>query len=157
MKKYIFLVSALVLVIVGLVVSQGFKRFNVGLSGYEETPLALSTTGTGEFTARLSNDESSIDYELRGQHSTSTHTFRQCQPERRHFGVPLHESGELPRNSAMSGATCDDHRNNYGSERHRAGQSRHSCDSVRRISACDASSLDLRERPYDPPSNWRDT
>ena len=64
MKKYIFLASVLVLGIVGLVISQGFKRFSVGLSGYEETPLALSTTGTGEFTARLSNDESSIDYEL---------------------------------------------------------------------------------------------
>jgi len=46
MKKYIFFASILVLVIVGLVVSQAFKRLNVNLSGYEETPLALSTTAS---------------------------------------------------------------------------------------------------------------
>ena len=51
------------LVIVGLVVSQAFKRLNVNLSGYEETPLALSTTGSGEFNARII-DESAIEYEL---------------------------------------------------------------------------------------------
>ena len=63
MKKYIFFASILVLVIVGLVVSQAFKRLNVNLSGYEETPLALSTTGSGEFNARII-DESAIEYEL---------------------------------------------------------------------------------------------
>jgi len=63
MKKYIFFASILVLVVVGLVVSQAFKRISVGLSGYAETPLALSTTGNGEFHARII-DEDSIEYEL---------------------------------------------------------------------------------------------
>ena len=68
MKKYIFLASILVLVIAGLVVSQGFftRRFSEILTGYEETPLALSTTGNGEFRGRIinSDDQNSIEYEL---------------------------------------------------------------------------------------------
>jgi hypothetical protein len=57
MKKYIFLASVLVLVIVGLVVAQGFlfRRFSEDLSGYAETPLALSTTGNGEFRGTVIN------------------------------------------------------------------------------------------------------
>jgi hypothetical protein len=64
MKKYIFFASIVVLVIAGFVISQGFKGFNVSLSGYEETPQALSTTGNGEFHARISEDGSEISYEL---------------------------------------------------------------------------------------------
>jgi hypothetical protein len=40
------------------------KVINEVLSGYEETLVALSTTGNGEFLARISNDESQITYEL---------------------------------------------------------------------------------------------
>ena len=43
---------------------QGFKRINELLTGYEETPAAISTTGNGQFTARISNDETHIDWEL---------------------------------------------------------------------------------------------
>ena len=42
----------------------GFKRISEILVGYNETPAAISTTGNGEFTARISNDESRIDWEL---------------------------------------------------------------------------------------------
>src|SRR5262249_3602519 len=34
------------------------------LTGYEETPAAISTTGGGKFQARVSNDESRIDWTL---------------------------------------------------------------------------------------------
>jgi hypothetical protein len=34
------------------------------LTGYQETPSAVSTTGVGAFAARISNDESRIDWEL---------------------------------------------------------------------------------------------
>jgi len=42
----------------------GFKRISELLTGYEETPSAVSTTGNGSFTARISNDNSRIDWEL---------------------------------------------------------------------------------------------
>jgi len=44
--------------------AQGFKRISEILSGYEETPSAVSTTGNGTFTARISNDDSQITWEL---------------------------------------------------------------------------------------------
>src|SRR5215470_6929153 len=54
-----------VLSVSALVLAQGgFKRINEILTGYEETPSAISTTGSGEFHARISNDESRIDWEL---------------------------------------------------------------------------------------------
>ncbi|HEY4425056.1 MAG TPA: CHRD domain-containing protein [Pyrinomonadaceae bacterium] len=44
--------------------AQGFKKISEILSGYEETPAPISTTGNGSFNARISNDESRIDWEL---------------------------------------------------------------------------------------------
>jgi hypothetical protein len=44
--------------------AQGFKRISEILSGYEETPVPISTTGNGTFNARISNDGSRIDWEL---------------------------------------------------------------------------------------------
>src|SRR4026207_1222405 len=44
--------------------AQGFKKISEILSGYEETPSAVSTTGNGTFNARISNDNSHIDWEL---------------------------------------------------------------------------------------------
>ena len=46
-----------------IVGAQGFKRISELLTGYEEVP-SVSTTGGGTFTARISNDESRIDWEL---------------------------------------------------------------------------------------------
>lgn len=43
---------------------EGFKQISEFLTGYQETPSAVSTTGNGTFTARISNDESRIDWEL---------------------------------------------------------------------------------------------
>ncbi len=49
----------------GIVLAQGgFKKISEFLTGYEETPSAVSTTGNGTFNARISNDESRIDWEL---------------------------------------------------------------------------------------------
>jgi hypothetical protein len=47
-----------------VVLAQGFKKISEFLTGYEETPSAVSTTGSGTFNARISNDESRIDWEL---------------------------------------------------------------------------------------------
>lgn len=46
-----------------VVFAQGFKKISELLTGYEEVP-SVSTTGNGNFTARISNDESQIDWEL---------------------------------------------------------------------------------------------
>ena len=46
-----------------VVFAQGFKKISEFLTGYEEVP-AVSTTGNGTFTARISNDESTIEWEL---------------------------------------------------------------------------------------------
>ena len=43
----------------------GSKKFDESLSGYQEDPLTLSTTGTGTFRAEISNDGDEIDYRLR--------------------------------------------------------------------------------------------
>lgn len=46
-----------------VVLGQGFKKISEFLTGYEEVP-SVSTTASGNFTARISNDESRIDWEL---------------------------------------------------------------------------------------------
>jgi hypothetical protein len=46
-----------------VVLAQGFKRISELLTGYQEVP-SVSTTASGNFTARISNDESRIDWEL---------------------------------------------------------------------------------------------
>jgi len=47
-----------------VVFAQGFKKISEILTGYEETPSAVSTTGNGTFNARISNDETQIQWEL---------------------------------------------------------------------------------------------
>jgi hypothetical protein len=58
-------VIALVIVSISAlaVAAQGFKNIRELLTGYEEVP-SVSTGASGEFSARISNNESRIDYEL---------------------------------------------------------------------------------------------
>jgi CHRD domain len=42
----------------------GSRRIAVQMTGYAETPLALSTSGNGRFNARISKDDSEIQWEL---------------------------------------------------------------------------------------------
>ena len=44
--------------------AQNGQRIGANLIGYEETPATLSSTGNGQFDARISNDESEIAYQL---------------------------------------------------------------------------------------------
>jgi hypothetical protein len=46
-----------------LVFAQGFKKISELLVGYQEVP-SVSTVANGQFHARISNDESEIQYEL---------------------------------------------------------------------------------------------
>ena len=63
MKKRLILASVTLLVAVAVVIPQGIKELKGLLIGYEEVP-AVSSTGNGEFRARISNDGTQIDYEL---------------------------------------------------------------------------------------------
>lgn len=53
------------------------------LSGYQETPLTINSTASGEFTARISDDGTAIDYELTYRDLSSPVTQSHI-----HFGRP---------------------------------------------------------------------
>jgi len=63
-KLVVFLVVLAVTSVLTVVVAQNFKTIKEVLTGYEETPSAVSTSGNGIFNARISNDETQIDWEL---------------------------------------------------------------------------------------------
>jgi CHRD domain len=59
------MVSALLVALGSHVHAQpGTKVFQADLEGYQETPLTLSTAGTGEFRATLNAAEAELSYEL---------------------------------------------------------------------------------------------
>lgn len=57
------LTAALMLMFVAPVIAAD-NTATARLSGYQETPVAFNSPGSGEFKVRISPDESSIDYEL---------------------------------------------------------------------------------------------
>lgn len=59
------------------------------LSGYQEVPQALSTTGTGHFSARL-EDQNGLSYTLRFSGLEGTPTAAHI-----HFGLPWHAGGVI--------------------------------------------------------------
>lgn len=65
MRRLVVSIAVIALVsATSVVLAQGgFKKISEFLSGYEEVP-SVSTTGNGEFRARISNDGSRIDWEL---------------------------------------------------------------------------------------------
>jgi hypothetical protein len=65
MKKKVAVGSVMVLLVTTAIVlaDGGFKSIREVLTGFKEVPV-ISTTGHGEFRARISDDESQITYEL---------------------------------------------------------------------------------------------
>jgi CHRD domain len=66
LRLHVAVVAALLLVLGAgsyAVAGDGRKNIDENLIGYEEVP-SISTTGNGRFTARISNDASTIDYTL---------------------------------------------------------------------------------------------
>jgi hypothetical protein len=63
MKKAVVL-AALIVVALGLYANSGHRELKARLRGFQEVP-SVSSAGSGEFHARISNDESSITYELK--------------------------------------------------------------------------------------------
>jgi len=65
MKRVVAVIGIAVLGSISMIgFAQGFKKISEVLTGYEETPSAVSTTGNGTFKATISNDNSRIDWEL---------------------------------------------------------------------------------------------
>jgi len=64
MKKLKVMVPACLLVAAGAVAfAQGFRMLKALLTGFQEVPV-VSTTAAGEFQAKISEDETEIQYEL---------------------------------------------------------------------------------------------
>ena len=64
MRRLVVSIAVIALVSASSIIyAQGFKKISEFLTGYEEVP-SVSTTGNGEFNARISNDGSRIDWEL---------------------------------------------------------------------------------------------
>jgi hypothetical protein len=64
MRRLVMSVAVIALVsATSIVLAQGFKKISELLTGYEEVP-SVSTTATGQFNARISNDGTRIDWEL---------------------------------------------------------------------------------------------
>ena len=64
MRRLVMSIAVIALVSAATIaLGQGFKKISELLTGYEEVP-SVSTTASGNFTARISNDESRIDWEL---------------------------------------------------------------------------------------------
>lgn len=91
MKKKVAVGTVMVLLVAaGIVLAQGgFKRIREVLTGFKEVPV-ISTTGHGEFHARISNDESEITYELSYADIEAGGTVTQSHI---HFGPPNNTGG----------------------------------------------------------------
>lgn len=63
-KPVLFLLVVVFATVTAVAVPQGFKKIQELLTGYEEVP-SVSTEAGGTFNARISKDESRIDWELR--------------------------------------------------------------------------------------------
>ena len=64
MKRATFAICLIAVLAVSAIALTQAKRIREFLTGYEEVP-AVSTVAEGEFHARISNDSSQIDYELK--------------------------------------------------------------------------------------------
>jgi CHRD domain len=63
MKRMAIVLGVVASAAVTAIAQGGFKLIKESLTGYEEVP-SVSTTGGGQFDARISNDESQIDWQL---------------------------------------------------------------------------------------------
>jgi CHRD domain-containing protein len=64
MKRTAVVVAAMFLLGAGVVLSVGIRQIKAILTGWEEVPV-ISTGASGELRARIDNDDSEVDFELR--------------------------------------------------------------------------------------------
>ncbi|HWZ70234.1 MAG TPA: CHRD domain-containing protein [Casimicrobiaceae bacterium] len=82
------IVASIAAMFVTPVLAQTPTPYSVHLTGYEETPLTLNTTGSGDFKAVVSADGTSIQYMLSYQNLSSPATQSHI-----HFGRPAITGG----------------------------------------------------------------
>jgi len=63
MRKKLMLLALILSCVAAIALPQGIKELKGLLNGYEEVP-AISSSADGQFRARISNDATSISYEL---------------------------------------------------------------------------------------------
>ena len=142
------------------------RRIEARLTGYEETPSTLSTTGRGSFKAVVTKDDE-IVYELKYANLESDITQSHI-----HFGRPGLSGGiaawlcGTPANPGPTGnlpPQCElghrrhRHRNDYGRPGHRARRSGHCGRRVRGAARRGSRRRHLRQRPHDVAADWRDS
>jgi CHRD domain-containing protein len=88
-KRILIVAAAAVLMMfVAPVSADDGETIKVHLVGYQETPLTINTTGSGDFTARIHSDGTAIDYELTYRDLSST-----VLQSHIHFGRPAITGG----------------------------------------------------------------
>jgi hypothetical protein len=80
--------AAALLTVAAAPVIAGEVKIKTRLCGYDETPLTISTTGSGAFKANIRGDGTAIDYELTYQDTESAVTQAHI-----HFGGPATTGG----------------------------------------------------------------
>jgi CHRD domain-containing protein len=88
MKRSIKVFGVLAISLLTLAVAAVAGEVKTHLSGYEETPLTISSTGSGEFKAKINHDGTALDYELTYRDLESTVTQAHI-----HFGRPAISGG----------------------------------------------------------------
>ncbi|MBC7900347.1 MAG: CHRD domain-containing protein [Saprospiraceae bacterium] len=63
MKRYLMFAAVPLLLVVVVAVANGIRHFRASLAGDQEVPV-VSTVASGDFKARINNDETQITYEL---------------------------------------------------------------------------------------------
>jgi CHRD domain-containing protein len=82
------LIGILSAALLPMIASPGIADDRAHLSGYNETPLTISSTGSGEFRTRVNHDGTAIDYQLSYRDLESTVTQSHI-----HFGAPAITGG----------------------------------------------------------------
>ena len=87
LKSLLTFVPIMLLLTIAVVAPVAAEAIKAKLSGYQETPLTINTTGSGEFTAKISHHGTTIDYELTYRDLTTAGTPN-VQQAHIHFGRP---------------------------------------------------------------------
>jgi hypothetical protein len=98
--------SLIALIAAPIAAGGGDRRFEARLNGYQETPLTLSTSGRGTFSARLDGD--SIHFKLRFRDLTGPPTMAHIHFGARAIsgGISVWLCGSATANDPTQAATC---------------------------------------------------
>ena len=132
------------------------------LTGYQEDPLVLSTTGTGRIVLRI-NERAAVDrvqaqlQQPGGHRPPSAHPHRRSVTERRDQRLPLHERRQRAgRHGGLPAGARHGRGDDHASDRHRAGGAGRYRRTVRRASRCDPGRCHVRQRAQQPVPRRRD-